>query len=512
MPPSDPRKSASHEVYPDDPRYDYFVQKRFNKRFAGKPDCFRLVSTTEQVVEAVEEAVRHNLRVVVRSGGHCLEGFVSEPEVKIVIDTSLMSALYYDPRMGAFAIEAGVTLGEAYRKLFLGWGVTLPAGESPDIGVGGHVLGGGFGFLCRQYGLAVDYLYGVELVVVDETGKARRVVATRELSDPNRELWWAHTGGGGGNFGIVIRYFFRSPDVTHGDPELLLPKAPAHVTTFKAEWDWKQVDEASFTALVRNYGEWCEQNGEDDSPWARLFSVFALGRPRHGTITVRGVVTAGAESERLVDSHLADIQRGTGLAPTREVHRISWLDFALNPFPDLFAIGPGGVGASPALLKLKDAFLCKHHTDQQIAVAYDYLTRRHPEVVGGTLGLATYGGRVNTVAPTATASAQRGSIMTTSYGVGWTRSEEEAQSLAWVREFYRAVFAETGGVPVPGQASEGALINHPDTDLADPAWNQSGVPWSTIYYKENYPRLQRVKARWDPKNVFRHGLSIRVDE
>jgi hypothetical protein len=55
-----------------------------------------------------------------------------------------------------------------------------------------------------------------------------------------------------------------------------------------------------------------------------------------------------------------------------------------------------------------------------------------------------------------------------------------------------------------------AFINHPDTDLADPTLNTSGVLWNTLYYKENYPRLQRIKARWDPRSVFRHALSIRV--
>ena len=130
----------------------------FNKRFAGKPDYVRLVGSTEQVVDAVQDAVRDKLRVAVRSGGHCLEGFVADPAVRVVIDTSLMTGVYFDPEMGAFAVEAGTTLGEVYRKLFLGWGVTIPAGESPDIGVGGHVLGGAFGFLCRQHGLAADHL------------------------------------------------------------------------------------------------------------------------------------------------------------------------------------------------------------------------------------------------------------------------------------------------------------------------------------------------------------------
>jgi aclacinomycin oxidase len=80
--------------------------------------------------------------------------------------------------------------------------------------------------------------------------------------------------------------------------------------------------------------------------------------------------------------------------------------------------------------------------------------------------------------------------------------------VAWVRGLYRDVYAATGGVPVPDEVNDGSYINYPDTDLADPAWNTSGVPWSTLYYKDNYRRLQRVKARWDPRNVFHHALSV----
>lgn len=60
----------------------------------------------------------------------------------------------------------------------------IPLGEYPGIGMAGHVLGGAFGFLCRQLGLAADYLHGIEAVAVDAAGRARRVVATREASDP----------------------------------------------------------------------------------------------------------------------------------------------------------------------------------------------------------------------------------------------------------------------------------------------------------------------------------------
>jgi aclacinomycin oxidase len=199
--------------------------------------------------------------------------------------------------------------------------------------------------------------------------------------------------------------------------------------------------------------------------------------------------------------------QGVARPQAQEVARMTWLEFALNPFPDLFAMPPSGVS-----VKVKDALLRRRFTDRQIAVAYRYMTRSDYNVMGGALGLASYGGRINTVSPDATGSAQRGSILDTACNTGWLDSREEATNLAWVRAFYGDLFAETGGVPVPGEAYDGALINHPDTDLADPMLNTSGVPWYALYYKEGYQRLQRVKARWDPLNVFHHALSIRVGD
>jgi FAD/FMN-containing dehydrogenase len=92
---------------------------------------------------------------------------------------------------------------------------------------------------------------------------------------------------------------------------------------------------------------------------------------------------------------------------------------------------------------------------------------------------------------------------------GWMDPQDEARSLAWVRAFYRDMFVDNGGVPVPGEVCDGAMINHPDVDLADPEWNISGVPWPVLYDKDNYPRLQQIKARWDPRNIFHHALSVR---
>src|SRR5436190_2415754 len=104
-PPHSQQRSAADTIRPADPRYADLAHRGFNKRFRGDPDSIRLVHSTEEVVDAVDDAVRDKLRVVVRSGGHCLEGLVDDPSVRVVIDMSLMTGVYYDPEMSAFAVE-----------------------------------------------------------------------------------------------------------------------------------------------------------------------------------------------------------------------------------------------------------------------------------------------------------------------------------------------------------------------------------------------------------------------
>jgi FAD/FMN-containing dehydrogenase len=488
---------------PDDPRYRAVTERQFNRRFRAAPDYVRPVGSTAEAIVAVETALREGRRLAVTSGGHCLEGFVSDPEVRALLDLSPMRRIGWDPERRAVEVEAGATVGDVFRALHERWGTVLPLGEYPAIGMGGHVVGGAFGFLCRQLGLAADYLHAVEVVTVDRTGRASSVIAGREPDDPHRELWWAHTGGGGGNFGVVTRYWFRSPDAGGDDPRISLPRAPASVTTFRTELRWSDLDRAAFLRLLRNHGEWCERSSGPDAPAAELWALLEVHRRQLGTIVVRGVSTA-ASPEPLVREHLSALTEGTGVRPAPELVRMSWLDFALDPFPDLFAAPPGGVS-----VKVKDALLRQRLGDAQLEIAWDYLTREDYDVMGGMLGLATYGGSVNRVPRDATASAQRGAMLDMACTTGWLDPAEAERNLAWVRAFYRDLFGTTGGAPIPGEAYEGALINHPDTDLADPAWNRSGVPWHAIYYHDNYPRLQRIKARSDPGDVFRHALSVR---
>jgi aclacinomycin oxidase len=309
---TDGTRIESMRIGPDDPRYLAVVDKRFNKRFRAIPDYDRLVRSTDEVASAVEEAVKEGRRLVVTSGGYCLEDFVSDPEARVIIDVSPMKGVSYEAERDAVAVEAGATVGETFRALFEKWGVVIPLGEHPAIGMGGHVAGGAFGFLCRQLGLAADYLYAVEVVTVDAGGRASSVVATRETSDPHRDLWWAHTGGGTGNFGAITRYWFHPPGASGGDPSRLLPRAPESIRTFKAEWNWSAVDRPSFLRLLRNHGIWCEANGDADSPNASLWTLLEIHRKQFGKIIIRGVSTAGRSSASCASSATGSARRRAG--------------------------------------------------------------------------------------------------------------------------------------------------------------------------------------------------------
>ena len=84
------------KIGPDDPRYHAILARRFNKRFTAQPDYVRIVTSTNDVVSAVNEAVQEHRRLVVTSGGHCLEGFVSDPDVRVIVDVSPMKQIAHD--------------------------------------------------------------------------------------------------------------------------------------------------------------------------------------------------------------------------------------------------------------------------------------------------------------------------------------------------------------------------------------------------------------------------------
>ncbi|MGJ6965916.1 FAD-binding oxidoreductase [Streptosporangium sp. G11] len=489
-------------VRPGDLRYDSLLRGN-NFRFAGRPDEIRVVGSTDQVVRAVSEVVRSGRRVAVRSGGHCFENFTADPAVRVLLDLAPMDAVGYDAGRRAFAVQPGATLGDVYRTLFKGWGVTIPGGSCPEVGAGGHFAGGGYGALSRRYGSVVDHLYGVEVVVVDRDGTARAVVATREPDDPHRDLWWAHTGGGGGNFGVVTRYWLRSPGATGTDPSRLLPAAPRRMSQCVIFWSWEHMTERALTGLLRNFGTWHERNSAPGSPYAGLYGILQPSHRAGGTVMLAVQIDADIpDADGMVTDFVSAVTAGVDLTPVLDIRRtMPWLHRMTWP-------GSGEPGdVITRRYKIKAGYLRRSFTEAQLAAVYRNLTNS----TGGpnsAMLLVGYGGQVRAVAPGATAIAQRDVVMKAIYQTTWGEEADDAANLAWVRDLYRDVYADTGGVPVPGEVNDGSYINYPDADLADPAWNTSGVSAHRLYYKDNYPRLQRVKARWDPRDVFRHALAV----
>jgi aclacinomycin oxidase len=482
-------------------RYANLAGRGINARFRARPEAISVVGATEHVVQVIEHIVKQGKRVAIRSGGHCFEALVDNPAVEVVLDISGMNAVYFDDRRRAFAVEAGATLGAMYQSLFDGWGVTVPAGRCPDIGVGGHVAGGGAGALSRRYGLSVDHLYAVEVVVVDASGEVRSVVATREPDDPNRDLWWAHTGAGGGSFGVVTRYWFRSPGTRTDGPESLLPSPPSAVLKKSVRWSWADLSAAAFRQLVRNFGVWHERNSSPDCPAAQLDNALTLPRAAGGVITVETAVDAGRlDGGDLTDEFIAAVHKDVCGTPQVEVTTTPWLAMVLTP--DEYA----GVSGR---FKSKAAFLRTAWSDEQVASLYRHLTGSDYQNPAAAVYLLSHGGQINAVRPEDTAMAHRDAVLKAYWSVFWFDGQEDDVHLGWIRDSYREVFASAGGVPDPAAAYAGAFINYADADLADPALNISGVPWHRLYYRDNYSRLQQVKQRWDPLNIFRHALSIR---
>lgn len=465
--------SPGRRVGPLDPRYRTLTMG-FNERWVGSPAYIQLVGSTAQVVDAVREALIGGRRITVRGGGHCYEDFVSANDGGVIIDMSGMQAVYKDSD-ATFALEGGCSNWNVYQQLFKDYDVTIPGGSCYSVGLGGHVAGGGYGLLSRQFGLTVDYLTAVEVVTVNRVGGVR-VVTARKDDRATEDLLWAHTGGGGGNFGIVTRYYFAG-----------LPQPPELVYYSNLAWNWSDITPARFRALLNNYGGFMASHSSPDSPYAGLFSLLKLTHQSAGQLSL--LVQSSGSDRGLLDTFLSSVAEGVGPPAMSAIRSMPWLQATQT----LDGSGPN------QRAKYKSAYMVRPFPEAQVESVYRWLTDPHYYNPQALLQVDSYGCQINTKAPSETAVAQRSSIMKLQYQTYWTDPSQDDYHLGWIRGFYRDVYAATGGVPRSNGVTDGCYVNYPDVDLG---------PWAELYYKDNYPRLQRVKARWDPNNIFHHRQSI----
>ncbi|HEY0439967.1 MAG TPA: FAD-binding protein, partial [Xanthobacteraceae bacterium] len=224
----------------------------FNRRWTA-PNCAKIfIPLTEAgAQQALAEAAAFGPgRFRVRSGGHCYEDFVFSDETEALIDMSLLNRIGQDPQTGVFYAQGGASNWQLYTQLYWRYGLTLPAGSCYSVGLGGHLCGGGYGLLSRLFGLTVDWLTGVHVVTLGGNGNAAANHVTKDGSpDPAAsDLFWAHTGGGGGNFGLITRYEFAA-----------LPAAPQRAELFNVSWSWDDIKRnggfAYFSRIVACFEE-----------------------------------------------------------------------------------------------------------------------------------------------------------------------------------------------------------------------------------------------------------------
>jgi hypothetical protein len=215
-------------VRPEDRGYDS-LRQIWNGSIDRHPALIMRCAGVSDVLSAVKLGRTSGLPVAVRSGGHSFPGF-SVADEALVIDLSLMKEVQVDPESRTVGVEAGVLLGELDRET-QAFGLAVPSGIVTHTGVAGLTLGGGLGWIMRKYGLSIDQLISVDLV----TASGEFVRASAE---ENPDLFWG-VRGGGGNFGIVTAFEFRSvplgPQVLAGPIIWPMEKSP-EVLRFYRDW------------------------------------------------------------------------------------------------------------------------------------------------------------------------------------------------------------------------------------------------------------------------------------
>ena len=393
---------------------------------------------------ALRFARQHELEISVRAGGHNIAGNALS-DGGLLIDLSGLRAVEVDPRARRAQVQPGATLAD-FDATTQRHGLATPVGINSTTGIAGLTLGGGFGWLTRQLGMTVDSLLSAEVVTADGT-------TLRASADQNEDLFLGLRGGGG-NFGVVTRFEYAlhpvGPEVFAGLVVYPLEQGPQ---------------------VLRGYRAFVETAPESLTVWAVVRHApplpFLPAEVHGRKVVVIAIASTAADAEALA-APLHELADPLGSHVGRQPY-VQWQ----KAFDPLLTPGARNYWKSHNFSVLHDPVL---------ATAVDFGQRLPTQEC--ELFIAHIGGAANRVAPEATAYAQRDARFVMNVHGRWQTPGEDAAGIDWAR----AAFAAWAPF-----ASSGAYTNFMTADEGERVESA---------YGSSYGRLQRVKQRYDPGNVF----------
>lgn len=438
-------------IQPGDPDYDE-ARKVYNGMIDKHPAVIARCLDAADVIAAVALARETGVVVSVRGGGHHGAGF-SVCDDGLVIDLSQMKGVRVDPIARTVRAAGGCTLGEVDHATH-GFGLATPSGIFSTTGVGGITLGGGVGHLTRTYGLALDNLLEVDVVLADG-----RFVTANERD--HADLFWA-VRGGGGNFGVVTSFLFRvhAVDTVYAGPMLWPIDKAADVLRWYANYLPKAPDEVN---------GWFAFLGVPDGP---PFPDGLRGK------TMCGVVWCYAGPLEQAEAVFAPIRQLCG-GPA-----LDWV----GPMPHPALQGMFDPIYPPGLQWYWKADFFKELSEEAIAAHVDFGSRLATGQC--TMHLYPIDGAAGRVAPDATAwnyrDAKWAQVMV---GVS-PDPADNPRTIGWARDYWAALHPFSAG---------GAYVN---------MFQDEGHDRVKAAYGANYDRLAAIKATYDPTNLFRANQNI----
>lgn len=439
-------------VRPDDESYDA-ARQVFNGMIDRRPVLIARCSTAEDVAAIVNLAREEDLPLSIYGGGHGVTGS-AVVDAGICIDLRPMKGIAVDPAARVVRAEGGLTWGELDAAT-QEHGLAVTGGRVTDTGIAGLALGSGSGWLERKLGYTCDNLVRAEVVAAD----GRQVVASEE---ENADLFWGLRGGGG-NFGVVTAFHFRlhpvGPIVLGG--MLMYPAAMApDLVRFYRDYMLSAPDElGSGLAFIT-------------APPADFVPEPVRGQPVVGVIVC--YVGPVEEGEEL-------------LRPLREFGPPG-VDL-VQPMPYV-AVQQMLDPASPkGMQNFWTADFLAELPDEAVDVLVEHATR--PVSPLTQILLVPMGGALARVDEEAMAFGQRAARWNTHYLSMWPDPATSEENIAYTRAIAGAMKPWTTGR---------AYLNFIGDEGKDRVEAAFGA--------EKYARLQGLKDKWDPGNLFRHNQNI----